>query len=205
MTMTEQQTEDDECATCCHICKKPGFSKTGKNKKVRNHDHRTGRFRGAAHNKCKINYFSNRFLPKVFHNLKGYDSHMIIKKAYEINNQLGNKNIDVIPNSYEKFMSFSIGDLKFIDSLQFMASSLEKLVENLYDPTDKFKHFKFMKKEFPEHYEMLSRKGVYPYEWIDDIDKMNYEGFPPIEAFRSSLKGGATVSEEEYNWGKHVY
>jgi hypothetical protein len=141
----------------------------------------------------------------VFHNLKGYDSHMIIKKAYEINNQLGNKKIDVIPNSYEKFMSFSIGDLKFIDSLQFMASSLEKLVENLYDPTDKFKHFHSMKKEFPEHYEMLSRKGVYPYEWMDNIDKMNYEGFPPIEAFRSSLKGGATVSEEEYNWGKHVY
>jgi hypothetical protein len=53
----------------------------------------------------------------VFHNLKGYDSHMIIQKAYEINSQLGNKNIDVIPNSYEKFMSFSIGDLKFIDSL----------------------------------------------------------------------------------------
>ena len=62
-----------------------------------------------------------------------------------------------------------------------------------------------MKREFPEHYEMLSRKGVYPYEWMDDIDKMNYEGFPPIEAFRSSLKGGETVSEEEYNWGKHVY
>jgi hypothetical protein len=48
-----------------------------------------------------------------------------------------------------------------------------------------------MKKEFPEHYRMLSRKGVYPYEWMDDIDKMNHEGFPPIEAFCSTLKGGA--------------
>jgi hypothetical protein len=140
----------------------------------------------------------------VFHNLKGYDSHMIIKKAYEINNQLGNKSIDVIPNSYEKFMSFSIGDLKFIDSLQFMASSLEKLVENLYDPTDKFKHFHSMKKEFPEHYEMLSRKGVYPYEWMDDISKLDHRGLPPREAFYSKLRQDS-VSEEEHRWGSEVY
>ncbi|MFM7984892.1 MAG: hypothetical protein ACKPKO_36785, partial [Candidatus Fonsibacter sp.] len=44
--------------------------------------------------------------------------------------QLGNRKIDAIPNSYEKFMSISIGDLKFIDSFQFMASSLEKLSGN---------------------------------------------------------------------------
>jgi hypothetical protein len=55
--MTEQDAEDHECATHCHICKKSGFSKTGKNKKVRDHDHRTGQFRGAAHNKCNINYY----------------------------------------------------------------------------------------------------------------------------------------------------
>ena len=41
--------------------------------------------------------------------------------------------IHVIPNSYEKFMSFDIGRLKFIDSIQFMASSLEKLVENIHN------------------------------------------------------------------------
>jgi hypothetical protein len=48
--------------------------------------------------------------------LRGYDSHFIIRKAYEISKGF-NQNINVIPNSYEKFMSFSIGDLKFIDSL----------------------------------------------------------------------------------------
>ena len=102
--------------------------------KVRDHDHRTGKFRGAAHNECNINYFSNRYLPVVFHNLRGYDSHLIIKKAYDIIEMKlfeHNPKIAVIPNSTEKFMSFDIGSLKFIDGSQFMASSLETLVEHL--------------------------------------------------------------------------
>ena len=57
-------------------------------------------------------------------------------------------NIHVIPNSYEKLMSFDIGHLKFIDSIQFMASSLEKLVENLHNdnPLTNYDNFNFMKK-----------------------------------------------------------
>ena len=110
--------------------------------KVRDHDHRTGKYRGAAHNKCNINYYSNRYLPVVMHNLRGYDGHLIIKAAYKIMQSLDSKaNISAIPNSSEKFMSINIGNLKFIDSMQFMASSLEKLAENLYDKEDKYKNF----------------------------------------------------------------
>jgi hypothetical protein len=105
MVLTDEDKKAFHKATCCHICNQP--FKSDKDK-VRDHDHGTGAFRGAAHNKCNINYFTNRFLPVVFHNLKGYDSHMIIRKAYEINEQLGHKKIDCIPNSYEKFMSISI-------------------------------------------------------------------------------------------------
>ena len=52
--------------------------------KCRDHDHRTGKLRGMAHQKCNVNYFNNLFLPIVFHNLRGYDGHFIIKKAYDI-------------------------------------------------------------------------------------------------------------------------
>jgi len=143
MIFTKEDSKLFNSSKCCHICKKEFGSS---DKIVRDRHHRTGKFRGAAHSKCNINYYTNRYLPVVCHNLRGYDSHFIIRKAYEINEQLGNKNINVIPNSYEDFMTFSIGDLKFVDSFQFMASSLEKLVEHLYDEEDKFKHCHSIKK-----------------------------------------------------------
>ena len=66
----------------------------------------------------------------MFHNSRGYDRHFILKKAYEIVNAMDKEpNIHVIPNSYEKFKSFDIGHLKFIDSIQFMASSFENLAD----------------------------------------------------------------------------
>ena len=43
-------------------------------------------------------------------------------------------------------MSTSIGDLNFIDYFKFMGTSLQTLVDNLYDENDKFKDFNFMKK-----------------------------------------------------------
>ena len=54
---------------------------------------------------------------------KGYDSHVTLKNAFNINRELGNNKIDGIPISYEKFMSLTIGDLNFIYSMQFMPSS----------------------------------------------------------------------------------
>jgi hypothetical protein len=138
--------------------------------KVRDHDHLTGKYRGAAHCKCNINYFCNRYLPIVFHNLRGYDGHQIIQEAY---NLFPNEDISVIPNSYEKFMSFKFGPLKFIDSFQFMASSLESLVENLYNSgDDKYIDFPCMKQYFKEDMDILCRKGFYPYEFIDSDDKL---------------------------------
>ena len=89
------------------------------------------------------------YLPIVFHNLRRYHGHFIVKKAYDIIKAMEKEpNIHVIPNSYEKFMSFDLGHFKFIDSSQFMASSLEKLVENLHNDNPLTKHdvFKFMKK-----------------------------------------------------------
>ena len=88
----------------------------------------------------------NRFVPAVFHNLKGYYGHFIISEANVIIDELGSSTkLDAVPLSYEKLMSCTVGNLRFIDSFQFLASSLDTLVENLYDDEDKYKHFHHMK------------------------------------------------------------
>ena len=201
MTLSNTEALRFYSATRCSICKecfKPD------EKKCRDHDHRTGKYRGATHNKCNINYFCNRYLPIVFHNLRGYDSHLIIKKAYDISTRLGNPKFDVIPNSYEKFMSFNIGSLKFIDSFQFMASSLEKLVVNLFDDKDKHVNFNHMKKYYSSDIGMLCQKGFYPYEWVDNVEKLNFIGLPPAESFYSTLSQ-ESISAKNYEHATAVY
>ena len=140
------------------------------NPKVRDHCHFTGEYRGAAHKFCNLKLkikLGKTKIPVIFHNLKGYDSHLIMQKIHTANG-----NITCIPNNAEKYISFGIGQLKFLDSLQFMASSLEKLV----DATDKA-DFKITKSEFGDKTPLILRKGVYPYEYIDckkDLMKHNY-------------------------------
>jgi hypothetical protein len=94
--------------------------------------------------------------------------------------------------------------LKFIDSFQFMASSLEKLVTNLYDKDDKYKNFHSMKQYFGDHMDALCRKGMYPYEWMDDISKMNHVGLPPKETFYSKLSQ-TSISDKDYTHCQTVY
>ena len=104
-------------------------------------------------------FFSNRYLPIFFHNLKGYDSHHILRAAIDI---VDKDKINVIPQSTEKFMTFSIGNLKFLDTAQFMPESLEKLAENLKtNSQDRYEKFKNMKQHFNEvEMKLICQKGV---------------------------------------------
>ena len=91
--------------------------------------HITGKFRGAAHWSWNINVQITKNVPVIFHNLKGYDSHLIFNELDKFDVK-----IKVIPNGLEKYMAFFLNkNLVFIDSMQFMNSSLEKLVKNLPD------------------------------------------------------------------------
>ena len=81
----------------------PAISKrTDYGGKVRDHCHYTERFRGSAHNTCNLKCRKPGFLPVIFHNLSGYDSHLFVKN-------LGVKegNIDCIPKNEEIYISFS--------------------------------------------------------------------------------------------------
>jgi len=107
----------------------------GGDKKVRDHCHYSGEFRGAAHNQCNLLFRKPEHVPVIFHNLAGYDSHLLIKRLGKMQEK-----IDCVPNNEKKYISFSKsvmhdGKVKYkirlIDSFKFMSSSLDKLVNNL--------------------------------------------------------------------------
>ena len=170
MILGKEEKERYEKETKCWICN--GKFDDDKNCKVRDHCHFTGRYRGAAHNKCNLNYRKPNFTPVVFHNLIGYDSHLFIK-----NLGFSQGNIDCIPNNEERYISFTrsieVGSyttkegenkplhhqIRFIDSFKFMATSLDSLVNNL--PKDDFNNLK--RYYTGDKLSLLTRKGVYPY------------------------------------------
>ncbi|CAB4031136.1 uncharacterized transposon-derived, partial [Paramuricea clavata] len=110
-------------------------------------------------------------------------------------------NINVVPNNMEKYISFSLGkSLVFIDSIQFMASSLEALVSNL-SPED----FRIVGKRWTgEDFKLVTQKGIFPYEYLDDISKLNVEGLPSRDKFYSSLYE-SEVKEEDYQRALKVW
>ena len=93
---------------------------------VRDHCHITGKYWGAAHNACNLKLLLNpktTTIPVVFHNLRGYDSHLLMQAISKVEG-----GISCIPNNTEKYISFSLGQLRFIDSAQFLLASLDRLV-----------------------------------------------------------------------------
>ena len=175
ISRTDEQAFQE--STNCHICGEALFTD-----RVRDHCHLTGKYRGAAHSDCNLNYkFSNR-IPVVLHNLRGYDSHLIMQGL----GKLKGVPITCIPNNTEKYISFTVGDLVFIDSLQFMNASLEKLVSNLAKEGD-FKFCVLKKYTVAEKVPLSLRKGVYQYEYISSFQKFQETNLPPKEAFSSTL------------------
>ena len=210
MIFTEEDRKEFNKSRICWICDEPF-----KDSKVRDHCHYTGRYRGPACNSCNLKYRKPKFIPVVFHNLSGYDSHLFIKKLGSPDEK---ENIDCIPNNEEKYISFSKtiktghytnkkGEIKdktfkirFIDSLKFMASSLGALVNNL--PKDAFKNLGIY--YTPEQAELIKQKGFYPYEYMDTEEKFNDTKLPPREAFYSKLSGKG-ISKADYKHACNVW
>ena len=184
--------------------------------KVRDHCHFTGKFRGAAHQKCNLSFKVPDYIPVVFHNLSGYDAHLFIK---ELARKYGKEGMNVIAENSEKYISFSLNievgtyvnkkgetvvkkiQLRFIDSIRFMASSLDKLANNLSD--DQFKNLrKFFKDD--DQFQLLKRKGVYPYEYIDSFDRFNEGALPSKDNFYSKLNLSG-VSDLDYAHAQNVW
>ena len=200
-----------EKSTHCHICKQPLTPDGKTNYTVRDHCHFTGKFRGAAHNSCNLSYRKPKFFPVIFHNLAGYDSHLFIKNLGKTEGE-----IDCIPNNEEKYISFTKKiivdtftnkegeeievkrDLRFIDSFKFLSTGLDKLVANLMDYPEISKFFQ------DPQLQLLLRKGVYPYDYVNSLEKLQETSLPPKEAFYSKLNE-EDILDEDYQHAQNVW
>ena len=112
-----------------------------------------------------------------------------------------NLDISVIPTNSEKYLSFTWGkNLVFIDSFQFMASSLEKLSSNL--PQNKYTHLENELGNTNTH--LLKQKGVYCYEYTDNWDKFKETKLPNKEKFYSSLNN-TNITDEDYKRALEIW
>ena len=262
LKMTKEDEKKFQKAEECHICDK---KYTDKDIRVRDHCHITGKYRGSAHQECNLQLKLNPEkvkIPVIFHNLRGYDSHFIMQeigaivKDYEYTNKDGKKcqmNINAIPNNMEKYMAFMLGNhLTFLDSFQFMSSSLDKLVKNITkcgkcktckpdkcmklninnknktsqhktslpcgecinceknDDDEKhcinpnYDKLKYTSKIFKDKkLDLMARKGVYPYDYMDSFEKFN-SPLPTKEEFYSILNN-KDISAEDYEHAKNVW
>ena len=157
--MTEEE-ENFRSSNICWICEK-----LIDDEKVRDHCHITGKYRGGVRQSCNVDLKLTKKVFIIFHNLEGYDSHLIMNVVNEFD-----VNVSVIPNELEKYMAFIINKyLVFLDSKQFMNSSLEKLVKNLSD-----NDFIYLSEEFNyEQIKLVKQKGVYPFEYMDSFERFS--------------------------------
>ena len=138
----------------------------------------------------------------------GYGAHLFIK-------ELGKKSKDIglITKNKEDFITFLVNVAvdryidkngeekdKFINSFKFMASSLDLLMNNLVKGSRKLFGFE----DYSElQYNLLTRKGIYPYEYMLSWDKFEESQLSPIESFYSNLNM-SNVSEDDYQHAQRV-
>ena len=206
LRLTKQEQESFNKAETCHIC-----SKELQSDKVRDHCHFTGQYRGAAHKSCNLQCRKPLILPVVFHNLQGYDAHLFIKQLSGLKGEL-----NCIPSTEEKYISFSKKikvdeykskrtgemvslnfEIRFIDSFKFLQTSLANFVENIDD-------FHNTKEIMKVHINLLTRKGVYPYDYVGSIEKLSETQLPPKDQFYSKLND-EDITDEDFQHAHNVW
>ena len=210
MSYTAEDQQQFESATHCPKCRL-AFSESVK--KVRDHCHITGKFRAALCHTCNASLrLKRRFLPVYFHNLKSYDNHMLLTHGMD---KMKVWKLEVIAQTKEKYMTLSAKipvdktktdktvnfTIKFLDTFQFMASSLANLVNHL----ETMSHTHSLKRRYKQvSDDVLRRKGVFPYTYFTSLETMQETVLPPIEAFKNDLTG-EDCSTDDYQHAQRAW
>lgn len=169
-------------------------------------------------------YYTQMFTLKIFfHNLTGYDGHLLIQAI-----QAHHTNISCIPQQGDKFLSLKFSGLHFLDSYKFLKGSLDDLARTttmgkivndqliFSNPEERAKCVRMMKSALDyigevfhvtmtdERINLLLRKGVFPYEYFSTPGVLDETSLPSRDKF-DSLLYGSSISEKDYLHAQHVW
>ena len=202
--MSAQKREESENATQCYICRHAFEEDNPKWPKVRDHDHITGFFLCAAHRQCSLERPVSFRIPIFFHNFRGYDVLLIVHEF----GKRPEREIKVIGQNIEKYLQVEWGkNMVFCDLLQFLPASLEQLTTSLAKTgcENFYNLHEVVAKIYPESdVELLERKGVFCYDYIDSFARLEEPALPSRETFFNNL-GGVECSAADNAHAKHVF
>ena len=182
----------------CHLCNKKIYDKP-----VKNHCHFSSKMLGYAHNKCNLRYKFNKdnandeYLINVFaHNSQNFDQSFLIRALQNLDNKIP---FSCLPRNSNKFISLQIGTFIFKDSYLFLNKSLDYLTNTINDD-DRIS----LKQEFGKNYQLLTKKGIYPYDYFDNNKKYNEQKLPNKEEFFNKINN-KNISDEDYTHAQTVF
>lgn len=193
--LSDEEQHTFDAARTCPLCDEP-FSDN--NKKVLHHDHYTGAFLSVLCQECNLKIQVDFTVPVFFHNLR-YDSHIFVRDLSKI------AQINILPLNHENYISMSVffGDIKliFLDSFRFLPASLERLTNNL----DR-RELERLRPHFSTNtqFDLIVRKGVYPYDYVSEWERLEETSLPPKNSFFSRLTG-ESISDEDYAYAREVW
>ena len=176
--------EDEEMfqlSNKCWICHKLFIVADNK---VRDHCYITGKYRGSAYWSCIANLELTKKVLVIFYYLRGYDSNLIMQEIgkFEVK-------VSIIPNGLEKYTWI----LQLINIWFLLTPCNLWILKNLLD-----NDFKYLSQEFSGDFlELVKQKGVYPYEYMDSLEKFSEEKLNDRCELHSSLKD-RNISEKDF-------
>ena len=182
----------------CHLC-----NEKIEDNPVKNHCHYSCKILGYAHNKCNLIYkfkkdTVNDYLINIFaHNSQNFDQSFLIRALQNLDNKIP---FSCLPRNSNKLISIQIGPFIFKDSYLFPNKSLDYLTGTINDE-DRIS----LKQEFGEgNYKLLTKKGIYPYDYFDEKEKYDELELPKKEKFCNKLHN-RNISNNEYKHAIKVF
>ena len=159
---------------------------------------------GFAHNKCNLIYkfkkdtVHNDYLINIFgHTSQNFDQSFLIRALQNLDNKIP---FSCLPRNSNKFISIQIGPFIFKDSYKFLNKSLDYLTSTISDE-DRIS----LKQEFgEENYMLLTKKGIYCYDYFNEKQEYNETELPKKEKFFNKLNN-KNISNEDYKHALKVF